>query len=321
MSINELELQRPVTFAEEAGQTDGVRDVPVATPLFTLPAVKKRAGVTMSEHTQGITPREVFLNLPLLFIQQLKKNHVERSFKDMCHTCVRQVATHSRGGGGDSVERLVQMECIRPWQNSIMIGGMIHIPVQRGNWRSVWCREADVTLSGRLFFTWFSSCPVNMKITTEKQEHFRKVSLSQEQDSWLRKTAKETAWQGLAAAGTTGQPSGTEHSLSVTIQAGAGGVVCQVVALSVTEAKGKVALRWDVQFTALVILQTLQKSQRQVPQFYVAEELEEETAGRAPLRAMLNLKKEKLGLELPGSWGTSGVECTVRSRSSWLFRR
>ena len=49
MSINELELQRPVTFAEEAGQTDGVRDVPVVIPLFTLPAVKRRAGVTMSE--------------------------------------------------------------------------------------------------------------------------------------------------------------------------------------------------------------------------------------------------------------------------------
>ncbi len=51
VSLNELELQQPLTFSEEAGQTAGVRDVPVATLLFSLSAGKSGTGVIMSEVT------------------------------------------------------------------------------------------------------------------------------------------------------------------------------------------------------------------------------------------------------------------------------
>jgi len=50
-ALNELELQQPLTFAKEAGQTDGVRDVLVTTLLFSLSAGKSGTGVTMSEVT------------------------------------------------------------------------------------------------------------------------------------------------------------------------------------------------------------------------------------------------------------------------------
>lgn len=40
-----------MTFAEEAGQTDGVRDVSVATMLFSLSAGKRGTRVIMSEVT------------------------------------------------------------------------------------------------------------------------------------------------------------------------------------------------------------------------------------------------------------------------------